>query len=174
MACDRERGVTPGGSATPAAAAIKAFRSARPSRTGSPAMKSVTALKLSAGWIVSPNTRKRALRRRAEERCGVSNGDLPRCAEYSGGRDPVRFRPSADVSISLPLSTGATMRTDIEIDDRLLAQAMRAGGFKTKRAAVEAGLRLPIRKKAYCDVLALRGMVHWKGEPVVLRGSKRR
>ncbi|TAK46017.1 MAG: type II toxin-antitoxin system VapB family antitoxin [Betaproteobacteria bacterium] len=66
------------------------------------------------------------------------------------------------------------MRTDIEIDDRLLAEAMRAGGFKTKPAAVEEGLRLLIRKKAYSDVLALRGMVHWKGEPLVLRGSKRR
>ena len=34
------------------------------------------------------------------------------------------------------------MRTNIEIDDQLMANAMEAGGYKTKREAVEAGLRL--------------------------------
>lgn len=62
---------------------------------------------------------------------------------------------------------------NIEIDDKLLAKAMRAGGFKTRRATVEEGLRLLARKQAYRDVLALRGMIHWEGDPVALRGSKR-
>ena len=34
------------------------------------------------------------------------------------------------------------MRTNIVIDDKLMQAAMKAGGFRTKRAAVEAGLRL--------------------------------
>ena len=34
------------------------------------------------------------------------------------------------------------MRTNIEIDDELIKEAMRLGGYRTKRAAVEAGLRL--------------------------------
>jgi len=36
-------------------------------------------------------------------------------------------------------------RTNIEIDDALMAEAMRRGGFRTKRAAVEEGLRLVVR-----------------------------
>jgi Arc/MetJ family transcription regulator len=33
------------------------------------------------------------------------------------------------------------MRTNIEIDDALMAQALKAGPFKTKKEAVEAGLK---------------------------------
>ena len=66
------------------------------------------------------------------------------------------------------------MRTNIEIDDRLLSEAMRASGCRTKRATVEEGLRLLARKKAYRAILALRGKVHWEGDPGVLRRTKRR
>jgi Arc/MetJ family transcription regulator len=40
------------------------------------------------------------------------------------------------------------MRTSIVIDDRLMDKAMKKAGLKTKRAAVEAGLRLLIQVKA--------------------------
>ena len=53
------------------------------------------------------------------------------------------------------------MRTNIEIDDKLMADAMEAGGYKTKREAVEAGLRLVARRKVYDGLLALRGKLHW-------------
>lgn len=66
------------------------------------------------------------------------------------------------------------MRTNIEIDDKLLSEAMRAGGFKTKRATVEEGLRLLARKKAYRAILALRGKIHWVGDPDALRRLKGR
>lgn len=66
------------------------------------------------------------------------------------------------------------MRTNIEIDDQLLAEAMRAGRFKTKRATVEEGLRLLARKKAYRAILALRGKIHWEGDPDAMRRSKGR
>ena len=66
------------------------------------------------------------------------------------------------------------MRTNIEIDDRLLSEAMRASGCRTKRATVEEGLRLLARKKAYRAILALRGKVHWEGNPDALRRAKRR
>lgn len=66
------------------------------------------------------------------------------------------------------------MRTNIDIDDELLAQAMRASGCKTKRATVEEGLRLLARNKAYRAILALRGKVHWEGDPDALRRAKRR
>lgn len=54
------------------------------------------------------------------------------------------------------------MRTNIDIDDELMAAAMAAGGFKTKKAAVEEGLRLLCRRAAYRDLLALRGKLHWE------------
>ena len=66
------------------------------------------------------------------------------------------------------------MRTNIDIDDDLLSAAMRASGCKTKRATVEEGLRLLARKKAYRSILALRGKVHWEGDPGALRRTKRR
>ena len=53
------------------------------------------------------------------------------------------------------------MRTNIDIDDELMARAMEAGGFKTKREAVEEGLGLLARRKVYEGLLALRGQLHW-------------
>ena len=53
------------------------------------------------------------------------------------------------------------MRTNIEIEDKLMAAAMAAGGFKTKREAVEEGLRLVARRKVYDGLRALRGKLHW-------------
>ena len=69
---------------------------------------------------------------------------------------------------------GAAVRTNIDIDDRLLAQAMRASGCKTKRATVEEGLRLLARKRAYRSILALRGKIHWQGDPDAMRRAKGR
>jgi len=53
------------------------------------------------------------------------------------------------------------MRTNIEIDDKLMTAAMRAGGFSTKREAVEEGLKLIARRKNYARILALGGQVMW-------------
>ncbi|MBI3536952.1 MAG: type II toxin-antitoxin system VapB family antitoxin [Chloroflexi bacterium] len=52
------------------------------------------------------------------------------------------------------------MRTNIVIDDKLIK---RASGLNTKRAAVEAGLRLLIQIKAQRDIRQLRGRVQWVG-----------
>jgi antitoxin ParD1/3/4 len=54
------------------------------------------------------------------------------------------------------------MRTNIILDDSLVAQAMKAGPFKTKKEAVDAGLRLLARQAAYRDILALRGKLRWE------------
>ncbi len=56
-----------------------------------------------------------------------------------------------------------TMRTNIEIDDKLMTQALRLSGLKTKRAVVEAGLRILIRLKRQEDILHLAGKVQWEG-----------
>jgi Arc/MetJ family transcription regulator len=56
------------------------------------------------------------------------------------------------------------MRTNIDIDDRLMRQAMRSIRSRTKRAAVEAGLRLLIQTRAQTGIRRLRGKVRWKGD----------
>ena len=44
------------------------------------------------------------------------------------------------------------MRTNIDIDDELMAKAMQAGPYKTKKDAVEAGLKLLARQAAYREI----------------------
>ncbi|MEW5889215.1 MAG: type II toxin-antitoxin system VapB family antitoxin [Pseudomonadota bacterium] len=54
------------------------------------------------------------------------------------------------------------MRTNIDIDDKLMAEAMKAGGFKTKKETVEAALAAFARQRqAYAKLRALRGKVDW-------------
>ena len=57
-----------------------------------------------------------------------------------------------------------TMRTNIEIDDRLMRQAMRRGGARTKRATVEKALRLLIQTEGQGSIRRLRGKVDWQGD----------
>ena len=56
------------------------------------------------------------------------------------------------------------MRTNIDIDDKLMRQAMRSSGARTKRAAVEEGLRLLIRTRGQRAIRRLRGNVTWEGD----------
>lgn len=56
------------------------------------------------------------------------------------------------------------MRTNIEIDDRLMKQVLKTSGLRTKRAAVDAGLRLLLQLRAQTGILALRGKVQWEGD----------
>jgi Arc/MetJ family transcription regulator len=52
------------------------------------------------------------------------------------------------------------MRTNVEIDDKLMAEALRrSGGLKTKRAVIEDALRLYVRIKGQADILELAGKV---------------
>jgi Arc/MetJ family transcription regulator len=56
------------------------------------------------------------------------------------------------------------MRTNIEIRDELLEEAMASIGATTKRAAVEAGLEMLIRIKAQEGIRELRGKIQWEGD----------
>ncbi len=56
------------------------------------------------------------------------------------------------------------MRTNIEIDDRLMKDAMKRSGAKTKKAAVEAGLRLLVQTRAQVGIRRLRGKIAWDGD----------
>jgi Arc/MetJ family transcription regulator len=61
------------------------------------------------------------------------------------------------------------MRTNIDIDDRLMREAMRTSGGRTKRAVVEEALRLLVRTKGQGSIRRLRGKVAWEGD---LNGSR--
>lgn len=60
------------------------------------------------------------------------------------------------------------MRTNIDINDELLAKAMQAGPYRTKKEAVEAGLKLLARRAAYQSIRALRGKILWDDSEAAL------
>lgn len=56
------------------------------------------------------------------------------------------------------------MRTNIEIDDALIRQVMKHTNYRTKRAAVDAALRLLLRTRQQGAILKLRGKIQWQGD----------
>lgn len=64
------------------------------------------------------------------------------------------------------------MRTNIVIDDNLLAEALSCTGLPTKKAVVEEALRTLIRLKSQEAVRALRGQLHWEGDLQAMRESR--
>jgi Arc/MetJ family transcription regulator len=56
------------------------------------------------------------------------------------------------------------MRTNIVLDDKLVARAQELTGLKTKRAVVEEALRVMIRLKEQAQVRNLRGKLSWEGD----------
>lgn len=64
------------------------------------------------------------------------------------------------------------MRTNIEIDDKLLSQAMRAAGLPTKKATVEEGLKLLVRIRKQIEAFDdLKGL-GWKGRLGTMREGR--
>jgi Arc/MetJ family transcription regulator len=64
------------------------------------------------------------------------------------------------------------MRTNIVIDDKLMADALKASGCSTKKEAVEQGLKLLVRRSQQQDIRKLRGRVKWEGDLDEMRGGK--
>ena len=65
------------------------------------------------------------------------------------------------------------MRTNIVIDDRLIADAQRATGIKTKKGVVEEGLRVLVRLKRQAGVRNWRGKLKWEGDLEAMRTDAR-
>jgi Arc/MetJ family transcription regulator len=61
------------------------------------------------------------------------------------------------------------MRTNIVIDDKLMKDALRATGLKTKREAVELGLRTLLRLRQQEDIRRYRGKLAWQGDLDAMR-----
>ena len=64
------------------------------------------------------------------------------------------------------------MRTNIVIDDALLAEALSCTGLSTKKAVIEEALRTLVRLKGQEQVRALRGRLRWEGDLQVMRESR--
>jgi Arc/MetJ family transcription regulator len=64
------------------------------------------------------------------------------------------------------------MRTNIEIDDKLMKQAMKATGAATKRAAVEACMRQAVQLKEQARIRGLFGKVQWEGDLDAMREGR--
>lgn len=64
------------------------------------------------------------------------------------------------------------MRTNIVIDDELMAAALKATGLKTKKDVVEQGLKLLICRNKQQAIRSLRGKVKWEGDLNKMRGGK--
>jgi Arc/MetJ family transcription regulator len=63
------------------------------------------------------------------------------------------------------------MRTNIVIDDQLIAEAMRLSGAPTKRQAVEESLRLMVRLKRQERIRQVRGKARWTGDLDAMRSD---
>lgn len=64
------------------------------------------------------------------------------------------------------------MRTNIVIDDKLMKDTLRATGLKTKREAVEAGLRTLLRLSKQKEIHKLWGKIHWEGDLDAMRTDR--
>jgi Arc/MetJ family transcription regulator len=64
------------------------------------------------------------------------------------------------------------MRTNIEIDDKLMREALRATGLKTKRETVELGLQTLVRLNRQAEIRRLRGKVAWQGDLDAMRTDR--
>ena len=64
------------------------------------------------------------------------------------------------------------MRTNVVIDDKLMADVLKLTGLKTKREAVELGLKTLIRLKKQENIKRFRGKLQWEGNLDDMRTNK--
>ena len=63
------------------------------------------------------------------------------------------------------------MRTNIVIDEKLMRDTLRATGLKTKREAVELGLRTLLRLRQQAELRSLKGKLAWQGDLGAMRAD---
>jgi Arc/MetJ family transcription regulator len=64
------------------------------------------------------------------------------------------------------------MRTNIVIDDKLMKETLRLTGLKTKREAVDLGLRTVVRLRKQDNIRRFRGQLKWQGDLDAMRTDK--
>lgn len=65
----------------------------------------------------------------------------------------------------------AEMRTNIEIDNKLMNEAIKISGLKTKKETVELGLKTLVRLKKQENIRRFRGQLEWTGNLDDMRTS---
>jgi Arc/MetJ family transcription regulator len=55
-------------------------------------------------------------------------------------------------------------RTNVVLDDRLVAEAKKLAGEKTARETIDLALREFVARRKRRDILAWEGKVHWEGD----------
>ena len=58
------------------------------------------------------------------------------------------------------------------IDDKLMRDTLRATGLKTKREAVEQGLRTLLRLSRQAEIRRFRGKLDWQGDLSAMRSDR--
>jgi Arc/MetJ family transcription regulator len=61
------------------------------------------------------------------------------------------------------------VRTNIVIDDKLMKETLRLTGLRTKREAVELGLRTIVRLRKQEEIRKFRGKLKWQGDLDAMR-----
>jgi Arc/MetJ family transcription regulator len=56
------------------------------------------------------------------------------------------------------------VRTNVVIDDDLMESALKTSGMKTKKEAIEEGLRLLVQMKGQEKIRGFRGKLKWTGK----------
>ena len=56
------------------------------------------------------------------------------------------------------------MRTNIEIDDKLMNEVLKITGLRTKKQAVQLGLETLIKLKKQAEIKRFRGKLSWSGD----------
>lgn len=64
------------------------------------------------------------------------------------------------------------MRTNIVIDDDLMNEALRVTGLKSKREAIELGLRTLLRLRQQEEIRQFRGKLDWQGDLDKMRSDQ--
>jgi Arc/MetJ family transcription regulator len=64
------------------------------------------------------------------------------------------------------------MRTNIVIDDDLMESAIKLSGFKTKKGAIEEGLKLLVQRSRQAKIRDFRGKLKWHGSLNDMRTDK--
>jgi len=64
------------------------------------------------------------------------------------------------------------MRTNVVIDDDLMKSAVKLSGLKTKKDAIEEGLKLLVQRSRQAKIKAFRGKLKWHGSLDEMRKDK--
>ena len=61
------------------------------------------------------------------------------------------------------------MRTNVVIDDKLMLRALKSGKYRTKKSAIEHGLKLLVQINSQRRLRELKGTIHWAGDLEAMR-----